>query len=338
MSLVPGQERNRLWMQANRKVENFRRQHNWPKENLSTLNEIEQEVNAILLGKINQEPPLQLSPQELKRKAQVEKEVQRLLTKHGINYKNVPIHFVSSKFMSKDSPSAAYFTAAVHGGSLLLVVEKVLKMSDQEITALLEHEIGHLISHDSAYITLRNFLKKNNDERLNNEHLLLIEQRADTHSGIQSKQNVMHIGKGYVYKMLNDIERLEPEFFLLEREIQIFLRQFFQDSIIDIGEFISTLIEKIKKSAYQQFSIGRINQQTLNEIIKICDQPNYIQGLLDYQNQQEAEELQSKTPILLPGLVENPSLQKPLPKKSKMEVTNKKAKKSKKVHNVDLKK
>jgi len=295
--LQPGQEKNPMWIQANQDVEDFRKLHGFPKATIEELTEIELAADEIFSKQIHPFLQLQFTQEQYQRKIQIEQEIKMLLEKHGIHPKTIPVYFISSK-----AEKELHFVNAWAGviGRSLIIFERGLECSPQEMTALLEHEIGHLVSHDSAYLKILNRLadKGQIDSCMIPRYTLLTEKRADIHSGIQSTGNVKGLCSKSDYAPSFKFENIVRN---LAMTMPIFLKMLMvTPEFVDLNEPLPAAvatkkaIHVIKKIANQEYEIGKINSDELQEIIKICDQPTYLDDLLVYHAQQVESESVSR--------------------------------------------
>lgn len=279
--LLRGQEKNSLWMQANKDVKNFRAQFELPTLTPSEIEAINQQQETVFQKQLLRFPPAYLNDLQKQKKASIQQEIVRLLEKHGIDSHTVKIAFISSQAAKKFELMGSFGIV----GSTLLIAEDALQYTLEQITAFIEHEIGHLISHDTAY-AIKYYPLKENNPVLYDYHHHLIEQRADIHSGIQSKKNVELIkdlaqGKGYdavlkAHRITPKIQQLAPQIIENPEVINML------DPYLDPLAF-----EKIKTVAIQEYKARTINATVLKEIIALCDQPTYMNDLLLFHAEQE---------------------------------------------------
>ena len=368
--LLPGQEKNPLWVQANREVEQYKKICGFPDavdEALSVF--IEQAYNKDLLERINRNPSVLLSnvlqkrktaveqelrlllehngfspeqipailsnnrldisnilqkrktaveqelrlllehngfsPEQIpailsnnrldisnilqKRKTEVEQETKFLLEHHGLSPEQIPVCFIS-----KEGAAELGLSDALAGvvGSSLLIHEDTLNLSMQGIKAVIEHEIGHLVSRDCAYVSVLELFAAEGklDRSLIDHYILLFEKRADTHSGIQSRDNVNALrccatSYARAWKM-SEIRRNIPDFFALP-EVKKLYEQKKASSTMSALEWLEDFVEGMKQIAHQQHKAQKLSFDDLQKIIKICDQPSHLDDLLAYHLKQE---------------------------------------------------
>jgi len=296
--LLPGQEKNPIWIQANQDIEQFRKRFGLPEVPLSDLEKTEQLIDKRCLKLIVQASSIEFSPEHEQRKVKITKKVKILLKQHGINSTTIPLYFIASEAEKKLNHGK--FLAVTVGRSLI-IFERILECSDQEITAILEHEIGHLVSHDSPYSYQLNVgaAKGEIDKKVVEDYILLVEKRADIHSGIQSKQNAHALCSTTAYsylfqikKILKELEQATPDFFItLMKTPEIIenlnkLDKKVQSESVTLKKCIQTIVT----ISSQEYLAHKMSANDLLEIIKICDQPTYLEDLLVYHAQQEKSE------------------------------------------------
>jgi len=293
--LLPGQEKNPIWIQANQDIEQFRKRFGLPEVPLSDLEKIEQLIDKRCLNLIVQASSIGFSPEHEQRKIEITKKVKILLKQHGINSTTIPLYFIASEAEKK--LNLGDFLAVIIGRSLI-IFERILECSDQEITAILEHEIGHLVSHDSPYSYQLNVgaAKGEIDKKVVEDYILLVEKRADIHSGIQSKQNAHALCSTSAYasffqikKILKELEQATPDFFITLMKTPEIIENLnkLDKKVQSESVTLKKCIQTIATISSQEYLVRKISFNDLQEIIKICDQPTYLEDLLVYHAQQE---------------------------------------------------
>jgi len=283
--LLPGQEHHPLWLQANRDVENIKKQFQLPTLTLEQIEYINQAQAKNLATILKILPPINLNLEEERQRKIIEDRAKELFKLHKVgNDKNIV--FISSadakNFLNEESP---IFVA----GNTLLITTHALSYPHNEITAAIEHEIGHLITNDISHSTIYQNLLNPADY---NFYVHVTEKRADTHSGIQSKKNVEELmnrdkdGHKYYYglkfhELSNYIKHNAPHL-LKNKNFEILRSQ----SIINQSTF-----EQAKAIAIIEYKKRTIKPHVLRGIIDLCDQPTYIENLMEYHEKQEQPNL-----------------------------------------------
>ncbi|HSW76189.1 MAG TPA: hypothetical protein VLG50_04055 [Candidatus Saccharimonadales bacterium] len=279
--LLPGQEKIALWVKANNDIDEFRKQWNIPPLSTKDIQEINQIQEAKLKDLIKKFPIDNEDIAVQHRKKVIKKHIAYLLKKHGIDPKDIDIYFVSPEV-------AEQIGLGNYGviGNTIIMINEVLQASDDEINTAIEHEISHLVHNDSAYLVQAQ-ISGLLDPVMTNYYLLLLEKRADTHSSIQSKQNVLETikmskGVGYatglkLQHVVQAIKRVAPTIMTNPDFVELGSKP-----IVD-----QTIFEIIKRVATQEYKADRISAQALQEVVKECDKQLYMQELLEYMTEQE---------------------------------------------------
>ncbi len=283
--LLPGQESNPLWIKANQEVENFRAQFRCPILTAAQINELEQKITANSLNKLSTLSLQQPHGFQKQKQLIIEQEVVRLLKKHSIDPSSIKIMFVSSDAAKKIKDLQVGLMAV--SGKILVIMDLVFKFSQEEITAAIEHEIGHLICNDNPYLFVSDKIK-DKYPRVHDYHMHLLERRADIHSGIQSRKNFESLcllaqsnqGRSAglkVHKIAPRLKEIAPQV-MQNSEVVNMLRPYLNPLVFN----------QIKTVAKKEFNAGNISPEVLTEIIELCNQPTYMDDLRLFYEQQES--------------------------------------------------
>ena len=179
-SLCGNQAQDPMWLKANNAVENFRKKHGLKKLRRADLDQILSDLDKAWMHNFDNDS----KSADLLRPI-----VEPYIKKHGLDPAKIKI--VVDKSL-KDAPAAA-------AGNLLFFHSKFLTMSPSWQRSAIEHELGHILCHDAPYrMFYRHNISQGSD--IDRQHILLLEQRADTHSALQSIENtkaLLHWSDGY---------------------------------------------------------------------------------------------------------------------------------------------
>lgn len=285
--LLSGQERNRLWVSVNQDIENYKRLCGFPEIAEEDLIKLEKVLDERYMNLFKENPSM-LSTIDQQRQIKVMQEITYLFEFHGLNPDQIPVYFLSKKGMDDLGWRDSYVAGVV--GSTLLINEKVLQYSMPKVTATIEHEIGHIISHDSAYLTILKLEQMH--PYVLEKYNYLIEKRADIHSGIQSQDNVNALRCVVGYAPILKIREIKeycasrvPQLFKLPEMVE--LEKHVNLQTISAMARLDMFVEGFKKLAYQQHKLQKLKDDELQALLKICDTPTYLDDLLMYHLDQK---------------------------------------------------
>lgn len=289
--LLPGQEKNRLWVQVNEEIEEYKKRYRYPIVSESDLLQAELWITQENINLLN-EKPLMLSNKDKERQIEVLQEIKILCEIHGLNPEQITVRFLSEEGSKELDLSHADWSAAVVG-HLMMINERILNKPIQYIKAVVEHEIGHIVSHDSAYFTIvtKQPNRAINIGEIDIRLLDLIEKRADIHSGIQSKNNVPVLLDAGIYHVRSKVTKIKKSLAAAGiswhdlSELRELDKQM-EDVNISSDVRLEMFNQGIKKIASEQYNLKKLSFEQLQNIIKTCDAPTYLHDVLIYHSEQ----------------------------------------------------
>lgn len=179
--LLPGQEKEKPWIEINEKIDAMLKKHGvvLTKAEMADMSKTGEAIRKTFVDSgilfVGGGIALRLKDERILTI------IHKALEKHGIDHQTM--QFLEARETD--------FVMAVDTISRMFLVNlaEVQDKSDDFVLSVIEHEIGHLVCNDSAW--RKAFDKAVKDKTAQEAFHLLKEQRADTHSALQSLSNAL---------------------------------------------------------------------------------------------------------------------------------------------------